>query len=59
MQTRPYLMSGTGGAIIAAAAAGECPYTRGDPISADQNCTMRVELIDHFDPCMADIYLHI
>ena len=24
-----------------------------------QRCTMRAELIDHFEPCMTDIYLHI
>ena len=24
-----------------------------------QRCTMRAELIDHFEPCMTEIYLHI
>ena len=25
----------------------------------EQHCTMRVQLIGHFQPCMPDIYLHI
>ena len=24
-----------------------------------QHCTMRAELIGHFEPCMTEIYLHI